>query len=743
MLRADVKDTPTADGRLRINQLLTMGGLSGSVCLIIWGLVAIMTMGGAAAQEPPPEPVPDHTEVQAELTAARARWAANGPAAYEISYFVSCFCLGRPTVTVTVSNGTITDVVSSDGETVLRPRTVESMFDEIQENIDLPAQVVSASFDSDNGRPLSFSFDISLMIADEEYGVSVTEFAPVQIDRLIVDVDLECAVVGGTINVAVENEGTFETTHVVEVAGRSEQVTLAPGMESVVSAPGLPDGTYDLQVEQLAPTQRFLYGFAEAVNCAALQQLQQELDAARATWENLGSKNQNYTWTYRVSCFCVPQTVTVEVLDGQIVVTDELPPGQRLRTVEAMFDEIQDAIDAQFDQVSASFDLRSGYPTAAFINPTINVSDQDISYSISEFTFNGSGGCCDPLPTVEVEVSCIAGNGRLDISLVSTTVVDGPVEHELRIGRIAPRFHTVFSGEQITEVATGRPDGIITVTLLIDGQVVTTADATVDCDPPRPEVDIENSCFAENGRFDIYLTAPADNAVSEAGLVRQDQPLPPPWAQYEVLVEAANHPALAARKLNLGPSGTGRIVVTGRPDDLYTIRTLRNGQQVDSRQLVVDCDVFSDPVTVTQSCLGGNGRLDVDLFNTARTEATFVVSVSPLAERRRLLGAGESTRVSYTGRPDGPISVSVTRNGVRIFDEQVTVACDVVCGEGYSLVNGECQTPRGCVAPQIELEEYPGVQPPDGEPPVTYSCVASCDPPAILAGPARCQIFYP
>ncbi|MDO6421370.1 DUF6748 domain-containing protein [Saccharophagus degradans] len=70
------------------------------------------------------------------------------------------------------------------------------------------------------------------------------------------------------------------------------------------------------------------------------------------------------------------------------------------------------------------------------------------------------------------------------------------------------------------------------------------------------------------------------------------------------------------------------------------------------------------------------------------------------------------------------------------------------CDEGYSLVEGKCQTPHGCEAPQLELTAIGGapmIDPITGEitSSVSYSCVDSCEFPAFESGPASCTVALP
>lgn len=471
-------------------------------------------------------------------------------------------------------------------------------------------------------------------------------------------------------------------------------------------------------------------------------QLQAQLDAAVAQWAAQAPATDNYSLAYRVICFCPssdPQRI--EVRNGDVIErTDNGFPGPA-KTVEELFALIQSVIDGEQGAASVEFDPITGVPMVISLDPVPGAVDDETTYQVTSFDFVAS--CCDPIPTLVVASSCVAENGRIDVSFVSTTLADGPVEHAIHIGSLAPRLHTVLSGETVTEVATGRPDGPLVVELRIDGVVVTSATVQVDCDPDRPEVEVDVSCLAENGRFDIYLTAPP-----LPGVAQRQEPIPPLPFQYEVELAAPGRPSIL-RSAGLLWDETRRVTITGRPDDDFTVRVARNGGDIFNEAFTVDCDFFDQPVVLTVSCLGTNGRFDVDLFNIGAASATYVVSVTPLADRTRTLDAGASTRVTYTGRPDTPSTISVVRDGLTIFRDTVTPNCDPVCDAGYSLVGDRCVTPNAnCEAPLLELETIGGaaiVDPITGEitASITYSCVTSCDPPAGPSGPGRCLLALP
>lgn len=263
---------------------------------------------------------------------------------------------------------------------------------------------------------------------------------------------------------------------------------------------------------------------------------------------------------------------------------------------------------------------------------------------------------------LNVEVSCLAGNGRLDISLTPTTT--GPIA--IHVGTLAPRVRDSVDGQPMTEVVTGRRDGQITVDVRLGGVIIDEERVVVECDPNRAQVEVEVSCLANNGRIDVWLSNSPDATQS---------------ASYEVSVDADNYPALAPRTRLVSPGGTVRATITGRPDDTYDVSVARDGAAVFSEDVVVSCDPSADAVTATLSCLGENGRVDFDLFNDGAHDggaAVFTVSVPPLSDRERVLSPGDRTRVSYTGRPDLPIDAEVRRDGIVVWQQTLTPDCDPV-----------------------------------------------------------------
>jgi hypothetical protein len=127
----------------------------------------------------------------------------------------------------------------------------------------------------------------------------------------------------------------------------------------------------------------------------ALGPLQSELNANRQKWE--AQRLSDYTYRFRQLCFC-PQEITAEVwihVEGDEVVSATFvvsgePVGQprlvELRTVDGLFDYLQDAIDREAHTIEATFDQAMGYPTHAAIDFIENAVDEEQAFTAEELT---------------------------------------------------------------------------------------------------------------------------------------------------------------------------------------------------------------------------------------------------------------------------------------------------------------------------------------------------------------------
>ena len=112
-----------------------------------------------------------------ELTAARRRWAAWGPASYDLTVSRSCECLtgtGGPFI-VRVRNGTVESITYvATGEPVpwasAAVPTVPGLFEIIAGALRDDPDRFSASYDPETGYPTHISVDPREGVADDEFG---------------------------------------------------------------------------------------------------------------------------------------------------------------------------------------------------------------------------------------------------------------------------------------------------------------------------------------------------------------------------------------------------------------------------------------------------------------------------------------------------------------------------------------------------------------------------------------------
>lgn len=117
------------------------------------------------------------------LEEARARWNVAAPAAYTFEFQRFCFCgteFLRPVEIQVVDDEVIAAFFAEDGGPVTRALaeipTIEDLFDEIQNAIDLEAHQVLADYDGELGFPTDVSIDFELQVVDEEMAFRVSGF---------------------------------------------------------------------------------------------------------------------------------------------------------------------------------------------------------------------------------------------------------------------------------------------------------------------------------------------------------------------------------------------------------------------------------------------------------------------------------------------------------------------------------------------------------------------------------------
>lgn len=134
---------------------------------------------------------------------------------------------------------------------------------------------------------------------------------------------------------------------------------------------------------------------------------------------------------------------------------------------------------------------------------------------------------------------------------------------------------------------------------------------------------------------------------------------------------------------------------------------------------------------------------NINLEKVGATQKQLELAYSIIAKGGVLLASGINRRIE-----------EVTGTGTTFIANQFylpilpTALAEKACPNGYQYSDGECKTPIGCVAPELELWAYGGMRDFDlqtGEETVniTKRCVDACDPPAILGadGPGICTVY--
>lgn len=175
-------------------------------------------------------------------------------------------------------------------------------------------------------------------------------------------------------------------------------------------------------------------------------------------------------------------------------------------------------------------------------------------------------------------------------------------------------------------------------------------------DPPDvigfTTVEASTGCLPNSGRIDVAITNASDNDKS-----------------YTVAVGSIT------RTVTIPANETEKVAVSGRPDGPFLTTVSDGATEIYNETLTVNCSPNVE-VTIENSCLANNGRLDFFLKNITNETATYTVEVGNLAPRRRAILPAQSKRVTVTGRPDADFPVTVKRDGVTIKTDTITVDCD-------------------------------------------------------------------
>jgi hypothetical protein len=134
-----------------------------------------------------PDDKPKLTDIQSELDQNRKKWMSQMVSNYQFNFRWICFCAlkSMETVNITVRENRIDSAAFVAGDVPVaiegfkRYRTIDGLFDLLQEGIDENAHSILVDYHSELGYPIDGWIDYEEAIADEELGF--------EIDSLVVE----------------------------------------------------------------------------------------------------------------------------------------------------------------------------------------------------------------------------------------------------------------------------------------------------------------------------------------------------------------------------------------------------------------------------------------------------------------------------------------------------------------------------------------------------------------------------
>ena len=118
-------------------------------------------------------------------------------------------------------------------------------------------------------------------------------------------------------------------------------------------------------------------------------QTQQQLNDNHSKWISKNIKNYQYTFNW--GCFCPPEhnkPVVISVRNG-VLASIKYADGSGMvdktrytnyRTIEGLFEFLQDAINRKAYRIEVSYDASLGYPSSASIDYDVRIADEEKSF---------------------------------------------------------------------------------------------------------------------------------------------------------------------------------------------------------------------------------------------------------------------------------------------------------------------------------------------------------------------------
>ena len=121
-----------------------------------------------------------------------------------------------------------------------------------------------------------------------------------------------------------------------------------------------------------------------------LTDIQSELDQNRRKWRSATASNYQFNFRWLCHCPFLIEPVNISVREGRIVdvvfVADDVPFPVRgirhYRTIEGLFNLLQEGIDNNAHAISAEYHVELGYPVKAFIDYEADAVDEERAFEI-------------------------------------------------------------------------------------------------------------------------------------------------------------------------------------------------------------------------------------------------------------------------------------------------------------------------------------------------------------------------
>lgn len=119
---------------------------------------------------------------------------------------------------------------------------------------------------------------------------------------------------------------------------------------------------------------------------------QELLDENQTKWAN--ANVSTYSYTYRVSCFCIPEEdIVVNVVNDEVASAFFVPSGTLLsadrlalqKTIDGLFGNIQTGIDEGYAKLEATYDSQFGFPVTIDEDPNLGIADDERFIQVGSF----------------------------------------------------------------------------------------------------------------------------------------------------------------------------------------------------------------------------------------------------------------------------------------------------------------------------------------------------------------------